>query len=54
MGMRTPSECLHTTGILQTGQLEDEERVWPPWGDDTRKPEEDPFRESHELRTMMH
>lgn len=54
-----PSERLH--GVLQTEQLEDEERVWPPWpwppwdgGDDdedgdNRKPAEDPFLKAHEL-----
>lgn len=60
MGMTNiPSEPLQT--ILQTEQLEDEERVWPPWpwppwggeeddeDDDTRKPANDPFLRAHEL-----
>ena len=54
-----PSERLHIT--LQTEQLEDEERVWPPWpwppwdgkddddNPDSRKPAEDPFLRAHEL-----
>lgn len=47
--------------VLQTEQLENEERVWPPWpwppwdgedddkDDDTRKPANDPFLRAHEL-----
>ncbi|KAG9318324.1 Metalloprotease [Chiua virens] len=48
--------------MLQTGQLEDEERVWPPWpwppwdreedgkdGDDDTRQTEDPFRKAREL-----
>lgn len=58
MGMTNlPSDRLH----VQTEQLEEEERVWPPWpwppwdgeddeGDgDTRRPADDPFLRAHEL-----
>lgn len=63
MGMTNlPSERLDT--ILHTEQLEDEERVWPPWpwppwdedgneNDDTRKPAEDPFLRARELARQV-
>lgn len=61
--MNKQSGTLHS--IIQTAQLEDEERVWPPWpwppwdgeedddDDDTRKPTDDPFLRARELARQI-
>ncbi|KAF9239581.1 Metalloprotease [Melanogaster broomeanus] len=55
----------HSPIILQTEELEDKERVWPPWpwppwdgegddeSDDDRKPPKDPFLRAHELAQQV-
>ncbi|KIJ69577.1 hypothetical protein HYDPIDRAFT_24406 [Hydnomerulius pinastri MD-312] len=55
----------HSPIVLQSEQLEDSERVWPPWpwppwdgddddeGDDDRKPRDDPFLRAHELAQQV-